>query len=115
MSQELYAPALGGIMLSIGIKLSIEDFALAFRRLLFIFPLTIYRDSGWIAMSMAISTVSVLYLLQTSAIIRRVHCSVCSETGPWSARCTGLWDVPDLLCWLRFDVLCCRSSALELR
>lgn len=33
MSQELYAPALGGIMLSIGIRLSIADFALAFKRL----------------------------------------------------------------------------------
>ncbi|XP_058750818.1 probable sodium/metabolite cotransporter BASS3, chloroplastic [Vicia villosa] len=32
VSKELYAPALGGIMLSIGIGLSIEDFALAFKR-----------------------------------------------------------------------------------
>lgn len=32
VSKELYAPALGGIMLSIGIKLSTEDFALAFKR-----------------------------------------------------------------------------------
>ncbi|KAL9457124.1 hypothetical protein AB3S75_006209 [Citrus x aurantiifolia] len=32
VSKELYAPALGGIMLSIGIRLSIEDFALAFKR-----------------------------------------------------------------------------------
>ncbi|XP_076887361.1 putative sodium/metabolite cotransporter BASS3, chloroplastic [Bidens hawaiensis] len=32
VSKELYAPALGGIMLSIGIKLSIEDFTLAFKR-----------------------------------------------------------------------------------
>ncbi|KAJ7961673.1 Sodium Bile acid symporter family [Quillaja saponaria] len=32
VSKELYAPALGGIMLSIGIKLSIDDFALAFKR-----------------------------------------------------------------------------------
>ena len=32
MSRELYAPALGGIMLSIGIRLSIDDFALAFKR-----------------------------------------------------------------------------------
>ncbi|KAF5930626.1 hypothetical protein HYC85_031499 [Camellia sinensis] len=32
VSKELYAPALGGIMLSIGIRLSIADFALAFRR-----------------------------------------------------------------------------------
>lgn len=32
MSKELYAPALGGIMLSIGIKLSIDDFALAVKR-----------------------------------------------------------------------------------
>lgn len=32
VSQELYAPALGGIMLSIGIRLSIDDFALAFKR-----------------------------------------------------------------------------------
>ncbi|XP_071738056.1 probable sodium/metabolite cotransporter BASS3, chloroplastic [Rutidosis leptorrhynchoides] len=38
VSKELYAPALGGIMLSIGIKLSIEDFALAFKRSL---PLTL--------------------------------------------------------------------------
>ncbi|KAF5741316.1 sodium/metabolite cotransporter BASS3 chloroplastic [Tripterygium wilfordii] len=32
VSKDLYAPALGGIMLSIGIRLSIDDFALAFRR-----------------------------------------------------------------------------------
>ncbi|KAI7983226.1 hypothetical protein LOK49_LG15G00942 [Camellia lanceoleosa] len=32
VSKELYAPALGGIMLSIGIRLSIADFALAFKR-----------------------------------------------------------------------------------
>ncbi|KAM7501637.1 hypothetical protein LguiB_000541 [Lonicera macranthoides] len=32
VSKELYAPALGGIMLSIGIRLSIEDFALACSR-----------------------------------------------------------------------------------
>ncbi|XP_010036742.1 probable sodium/metabolite cotransporter BASS3, chloroplastic isoform X1 [Eucalyptus grandis] len=32
VSRELYAPALGGIMLSIGIRLSIDDFALAFKR-----------------------------------------------------------------------------------
>ncbi|XP_040992843.1 probable sodium/metabolite cotransporter BASS3, chloroplastic [Juglans microcarpa x Juglans regia] len=32
VSKELYAPALGGIMLSIGIRLSINDFALAFKR-----------------------------------------------------------------------------------
>ncbi|PWA73409.1 sodium Bile acid symporter family [Artemisia annua] len=38
VSKELYAPALGGIMLSIGIKLSIEDFKLAFKRPL---PLTV--------------------------------------------------------------------------
>uniref|UniRef100_A0A0E0CKF6 Sodium/metabolite cotransporter BASS3, chloroplastic n=1 Tax=Oryza meridionalis TaxID=40149 RepID=A0A0E0CKF6_9ORYZ len=38
VSKEYYAPALGGIMLSIGIKLSIDDFALAFKRPV---PLTI--------------------------------------------------------------------------
>ncbi|TKY66217.1 sodium/metabolite cotransporter BASS3 [Spatholobus suberectus] len=32
VSKELYAPALGGIMLSIGIRLSIDDLALAFKR-----------------------------------------------------------------------------------
>ncbi|CAN8258185.1 unnamed protein product [Cochlearia groenlandica] len=32
VSKELYAPALGGIMLSIGIQLSVHDFALAFKR-----------------------------------------------------------------------------------
>ncbi|CAA6659830.1 unnamed protein product [Spirodela intermedia] len=32
MPKEYYAPALGGIMLSIGIKLSLDDFALAFKR-----------------------------------------------------------------------------------
>lgn len=32
VSKELYAPALGGIMLSIGIRLSTDDFALAFKR-----------------------------------------------------------------------------------
>ncbi|XAR60891.1 hypothetical protein NMG60_11034431 [Bertholletia excelsa] len=32
VSKELYAPALGGIMLSIGIRLSVKDFALAFKR-----------------------------------------------------------------------------------
>lgn len=33
VSKDLYAPALGGIMLSIGIKLSLQDFAIAFNRL----------------------------------------------------------------------------------
>ncbi|KAF6144300.1 hypothetical protein GIB67_024527 [Kingdonia uniflora] len=32
VSKEYYAPALGGIMLSIGIRLSIQDFSLAFQR-----------------------------------------------------------------------------------
>ncbi|KAL8087675.1 putative sodium/metabolite cotransporter BASS3, chloroplastic [Apium graveolens] len=32
VSREMYAPALGGIMLSIGIKLSIQDFMLALKR-----------------------------------------------------------------------------------
>ncbi|OMO87710.1 Bile acid:sodium symporter [Corchorus capsularis] len=32
VSKEMYAPALGGIMLSIGIKLSFDDFALAVKR-----------------------------------------------------------------------------------
>lgn len=32
VSKELYAPALGGIMLSIGIRMSIDDFALAVKR-----------------------------------------------------------------------------------
>ncbi|XP_042042170.1 probable sodium/metabolite cotransporter BASS3, chloroplastic [Salvia splendens] len=32
VSRKLYAPALGGIMLSIGIQLSIDDFTLAFKR-----------------------------------------------------------------------------------
>lgn len=32
VSKEMYAPALGGIMLSIGIQLSLDDFALAFKR-----------------------------------------------------------------------------------
>ncbi|ONK58765.1 uncharacterized protein A4U43_C09F16420 [Asparagus officinalis] len=42
VSKDYYAPALGGIMLSIGIRLSLDDFALAFQRPL---PLTI----GYIA------------------------------------------------------------------
>ncbi|PUZ75535.1 hypothetical protein GQ55_1G180300 [Panicum hallii var. hallii] len=32
VNKDYYAPALGGIMLSIGIKLSVDDFALAFKR-----------------------------------------------------------------------------------
>ncbi|KAK8929019.1 hypothetical protein KSP39_PZI017086 [Platanthera zijinensis] len=36
VSKEYYAPALGGIMLSIGIKLSIDDFSLAFQRRVYI-------------------------------------------------------------------------------
>ncbi|KAK8959606.1 hypothetical protein KSP40_PGU013856 [Platanthera guangdongensis] len=36
VSKEYYAPALGGIMLSIGIKLSIDDFSLAFQRQVYI-------------------------------------------------------------------------------
>ncbi|KAG4139587.1 hypothetical protein ERO13_D07G202900v2 [Gossypium hirsutum] len=32
VSKDLYAPALGGIMLSIGIRLSFDDFTLAFKR-----------------------------------------------------------------------------------
>eukprot|EP01018_Ginkgo_biloba_P005477 Gb_08353 [translate_table: standard] len=38
VSKEYYAPALGGIMLSIGVQLSVKDFTLAFQRPL---PLTI--------------------------------------------------------------------------
>lgn len=38
VSKEYYAPALGGIMLSIGVQLSVKDFALAFQRPL---PLTV--------------------------------------------------------------------------
>ncbi|GLJ26910.1 hypothetical protein SUGI_0526650 [Cryptomeria japonica] len=38
VTKEYYAPALGGIMLSIGVQLSVRDFALAFQRPL---PLTI--------------------------------------------------------------------------
>eukprot|EP00252_Welwitschia_mirabilis_P001909 TRINITY_DN11879_c0_g1_i1.p1 TRINITY_DN11879_c0_g1~~TRINITY_DN11879_c0_g1_i1.p1 ORF type:complete len:402 (+),score=50.80 TRINITY_DN11879_c0_g1_i1:262-1467(+) len=38
VSKDLYAPALGGIMLSIGVQLSVEDFSLAFQRPL---PLTL--------------------------------------------------------------------------
>ncbi|EPS74376.1 hypothetical protein M569_00378 [Genlisea aurea] len=45
VSKELYAPALGGIMLSIGIKLSIDDFALAFQRPL---PLSIGLISQYV-------------------------------------------------------------------
>lgn len=37
MSKELYAPALGGIMLSIGIGLSIDDFALAIKRCVYVY------------------------------------------------------------------------------
>uniref|UniRef100_A0A0E0G6K4 Sodium/metabolite cotransporter BASS3, chloroplastic n=1 Tax=Oryza nivara TaxID=4536 RepID=A0A0E0G6K4_ORYNI len=46
VSKEYYAPALGGIMLSIGIKLSIDDFALAFKRPV---PLTIGYMAQYIA------------------------------------------------------------------
>ncbi|KAK4482993.1 hypothetical protein RD792_010167 [Penstemon davidsonii] len=53
VSKDLYAPALGGIMLSIGIKLSIDDFALAFKRPL---PLSI----GFIAQYMVKPALGVL-------------------------------------------------------
>ncbi|CAO2818982.1 unnamed protein product [Amaranthus hypochondriacus] len=53
VSKELYAPALGGIMLSIGIRLSIDDFALAFRRPL---PLSL----GFIAQYIAKPVLGVL-------------------------------------------------------
>ncbi|XP_061373974.1 probable sodium/metabolite cotransporter BASS3, chloroplastic [Gastrolobium bilobum] len=53
VSKELYAPALGGIMLSIGIKLSIHDFALAFKRPI---PLSL----GFIAQYLLKPTVGVL-------------------------------------------------------
>ncbi|XP_052184352.1 probable sodium/metabolite cotransporter BASS3, chloroplastic [Diospyros lotus] len=53
VSKELYAPALGGIMLSIGIRLSVDDFALAFRRPL---PLSV----GFIAQYMLKPALGVL-------------------------------------------------------
>lgn len=53
VSKDLYAPALGGIMLSIGIKLSIDDFALAFQRPL---PLSV----GFIAQYVLKPTLGVL-------------------------------------------------------
>ncbi|XVF32066.1 hypothetical protein REPUB_Repub17cG0049900 [Reevesia pubescens] len=53
VSKELYAPALGGIMLSIGIRLSFDDFALAVKRPL---PLSI----GFIAQYMLKPVLGVL-------------------------------------------------------
>ncbi|XP_022758781.1 probable sodium/metabolite cotransporter BASS3, chloroplastic [Durio zibethinus] len=53
VSKELYAPALGGIMLSIGIRLSFDDFALAVKRPL---PLSI----GFIAQYMLKPALGVL-------------------------------------------------------
>ncbi|XWS47145.1 hypothetical protein CRYUN_Cryun14cG0128200 [Craigia yunnanensis] len=53
VSKELYAPALGGIMLSIGIKLSFDDFALAVKRPL---PLSV----GFIAQYMLKPALGVL-------------------------------------------------------
>ncbi|CAL5388142.1 unnamed protein product [Camellia sinensis] len=53
VSKELYAPALGGIMLSIGIRLSIDDFYLAVRRPL---PLSV----GFIAQYMLKPALGVL-------------------------------------------------------
>ncbi|XVF81292.1 hypothetical protein PTKIN_Ptkin15bG0143800 [Pterospermum kingtungense] len=53
VSKELYAPALGGIMLSIGIKLSFDDFALAVKRPL---PLSV----GFIAQYMLKPVLGVL-------------------------------------------------------
>ncbi|XVE78181.1 hypothetical protein DITRI_Ditri13aG0123400 [Diplodiscus trichospermus] len=53
VSKELYAPALGGIMLSIGIKLSFNDFALAVKRPL---PLSV----GFIAQYMLKPALGVL-------------------------------------------------------
>ncbi|XWS76001.1 hypothetical protein CRYUN_Cryun01aG0140000 [Craigia yunnanensis] len=53
VSKELYAPALGGIMLSIGIRLSFDDFALAVKRPL---PLSV----GFIAQYMLKPALGVL-------------------------------------------------------
>lgn len=45
VSKEYYAPALGGIMLSIGIRLSIDDFALAFKRFFFLsLPVVLFNE-----------------------------------------------------------------------
>ncbi|KAF5193404.1 Bile acid:sodium symporter [Thalictrum thalictroides] len=53
VSKEMYAPALGGIMLSIGIQLSVDDFAMVFKRPL---PLSI----GFIAQYMLKPALGVL-------------------------------------------------------
>ncbi|KAL7264018.1 hypothetical protein ACSBR1_002052 [Camellia fascicularis] len=67
VSKELYAPALGGIMLSIGIRLSIDDFYLAVRRPL---PLSV----GFIAQYMLKPALGVL-------VARAFHMSPMFYTG----------------------------------
>lgn len=75
VSKEYYAPALGGIMLSIGIKLSFDDFALAFRRFLSP-PILCYRAP--INLSLQIPVIIMAYLLQTFTTICWIYCTICA-------------------------------------
>lgn len=116
VSKELYAPALGGIMLSIGIGLSIDDFALAFKRcnlvlsfLYFIWELRYcnpFMDFELLPMFFS------FLLLQTFTIVSWVHYTICAEASSWSINCKSIWHVSDVLCRLCAHILCCRSSAV---
>lgn len=55
------------------------------------------------------------WFMQTCAIICRLYCTVCAETGTWGVCSTLIWDVTSVLCRFCSHLLCCRSSAIELR
>lgn len=109
VSKELYAPALGGIMLSIGIKLSIDDFALAFK-----------RSNLFLAFKTRSSCLNVLLnsfefrLSQTSTSVFRVCVTICGETSSWCVGGKGIPHASDVLCWFRPHVLRCWGSAIQL-
>lgn len=96
-------------MLSIGIKLSIDDFALAFK-----------RSNLFLAFKTRSSCLNVLLnsfefrLLQTSTSVFRVCVTICGETSSWSVGGKGIPHASDVLCWFRPHVLRCWGSAIQL-
>ena len=109
MSKELYAPALGGIMLSIGIRLSIEDFALAFKRSHLSFQHFFFPSDLSLRFS---PVITLLHLLQAFTTLCWVHGAVCVEASSRGTNCKGVPHAADVLRGLCPYLLCCRGSAV---
>lgn len=74
VSKDYYAPALGGIMLSIGIRLSLDDFALAFQRF---FPFSFFLSRYMHLTDFSICSLFIS-LFQTFAANYWIYCTVCA-------------------------------------